>query len=236
MPGPNILICHRIPLFSECLTALLNGFGDVDCQMVTTEDALEPTSTSFDRVAIDLLLLDAAVDVDLSIRIAERIKGLHPNCKIVLLVADHAIDRLFEFAQIRSQGYVFEGMRLTDVRAAIQTVLEGQSYCSPLLINALLLQVGRVEHSPDQSRLDHAQLTSRQREILELIASQQLGNKQIARQLKISLYTVKNHVHNIIDKLGAQDRHEAVQLARRRGLLFGNGTQPEEADPIRPLR
>jgi DNA-binding CsgD family transcriptional regulator len=62
-------------------------------------------------------------------------------------------------------------------------------------------------------------LTLRELEILRLIADNRLSNKQIARQLSISMYTVKNHVHNILEKLDAQDRHDAVEIARQRHLL-----------------
>ena len=143
---------------------------------------------------------------------------------------------MFEFAKIGSDGYVFEGNGLDDTCSAIQTVLKGERYCSPQLTSALLSQVGRIEHGRKQSpQSNNTYLTSRQQEILELIACQQLGNKQIARQLRISLYTVKNHVHNIIDKLGVQDRHEAVQFAQRQGLLVSESAKPA-LGPARLLR
>ena len=234
---PHLLICHQSQLLSECLTASLNSTGSFDCQNMTAEKVLTASPISFDQIAVDLLLLDATMNDAHSIRVAERIRVLYPTCRILLLIAEHATDRMFEFAQIGSQGYFYEGLGLSEIRDAIQTVLGNQQYCSPQLANALMFQAGRIDHDQERSlQRSNGQLTSRQREILELIAFQQMGNKQIARQLKLSLYTVKNHVHNIIEKLGVQDRHEAAQLARRRGLLYGTNVQPGDVDATRHLR
>jgi two-component system nitrate/nitrite response regulator NarL len=63
-------------------------------------------------------------------------------------------------------------------------------------------------------------LTMREGEILRMIAYQNLSNKQIARELRLSIYTVKNHVHSIIEKLGTEDRMAAARHAVRRGLLI----------------
>ena len=63
-----------------------------------------------------------------------------------------------------------------------------------------------------------ATLTPRELEIVRLI-SEHLSNKQIARRLSVSLYTIKNHVHNIVDKLQVTGRYEAVDHARKQHLL-----------------
>jgi DNA-binding NarL/FixJ family response regulator len=230
MSGRNISICHRSHLLSDCLAESLNTDGNLACQILMPEDVLATSPASFESATIDLLLLDATLADDLSLKVAERIKGRYPACKIMLLISGQAVERMFEFAQIGGHGYLFEGAGLADARVAIQALLDGQQYCSPQLVNALLSQVRRVDPSREASvQGGNLHLTSRQLEILELIACRQTENKQIARQLRISVYTVKNHVHNIIDKLGARNRHEAVQLARRRGLLvddsaaFGDG-------------
>src|SRR5260370_6247620 len=62
-------------------------------------------------------------------------------------------------------------------------------------------------------------LTAREIEVMQLIAWERLGNRQIARRLNVSVYTVKNHVHNIIEKLGVCDRFEAAQLAQKKQWL-----------------
>lgn len=217
-----ICCCHRNQLLSECLAVSLNETGNVECHVVMPKDVLTTSPNGIDLTAVELLLLDAALDDDLSFRIIEKIKSLNCACKILLFVSEQAIDRMLELAQSSIQGYLFEGVGLNNVRESIQALLGGESYCSPQLVNALLNKVGHIIHEPEQSRqwgIRH--LTCREQDILTLIAGEQLGNKQIARQLGLSLFTIKNHVHNIIEKLGVQNRREAVQVARRSGLLPG---------------
>jgi two-component system nitrate/nitrite response regulator NarL len=234
MPRPHVCLCHGSRLLSECLAAALNEFGNVDCMAVMPEDVLATSPASFGSVAIDLLLLDPTLDGDLSTQVAQRVKSLYPTCKVLLLISEHAIDRMIEFAQLGSHGCLFEGVGVADIRIAIQAVLSGQHHCSPQLANALVAQISRIDYSSEwPGQIGETKLTSREREVLELIAGQQLGNKQIARQLGLSLYTVKNHVHNIIEKLGVQDRHEAVTFARRRGLLVGERTELRKVGAIR---
>jgi DNA-binding NarL/FixJ family response regulator len=103
---------------------------------------------------------------------------------------------------------------------AIEVVRAGASYFSPELANALFAQLnGSDQQSSWGPYVDTQRLTPREREILRLIASENLSNKQIARRLHLSLYTVKNHVHNIIEKMDVNDRHGAAQLAQRRHLI-----------------
>lgn len=234
MPAARVCFCHRSRLFSECLAATLNNFDDFDCHVVNLEEVLATSPTAFGTVAVDVCLLDGSLEGDLMRRVVERLRELHPACKEVILIAEQTIDRMFQLAQLTSHGCFFEGAGLSDLRMAIQTVLDGEGYCSPQLANALLAQVGRIHHRQElAAEMKRGSLSSRELEILELIAHQQLGNKQIASELNISLYTVKNHVHNIIEKLGVEDRHHAVLFARRRGLLSSERPRLREVAAVR---
>ncbi len=95
----------------------------------------------------------------------------------------------------------------------------GETFCSQGLVHSILHHMGqkaRGHHACDQRPATG--LTRRELEIVRLIA-EHLSNKQIARQLSLSLYTVKNHVHNIVDKLHVTGRYEAVDYAREQRWL-----------------
>ncbi len=238
MPGPHVCLCHRNRLLSECLATALSESGDVVCSVLPPELAVATCSTpQTAETTLELLLLDATLDDDLTDRVADAVRKYHPTCKLLLLIAEPAMNRMIELARLGSQGCLCDDVSLAEFRGAIQTVLSGRSYCSPQLANALLAQIGRIDHTQDWARhLDEVQLTSREREVLELIAREHLGNKQIARRLNVSLYTIKNHVHNIIEKLGVQDRHQAVQFAKRRRMLVGEGAETRIGGAIRSPR
>ena len=234
MPRPHVCLCHRNRLLSECLATALSESGDVVCSELSPDLAAATCSA---ETTFELLLLDATLDDGLADQVADLVRKYHPTCKLLLLIAEPAMNRMIELARLGSQGCLCENVSLADVRAAIQAVLSGRSFGSPQLANALMAQIGRVDHTHDWARhLDDVQLTCREREVLELIAWEHLGNKQIARRLDVSLYTVKNHVHNIIEKLGVQDRHEAVQFAKRRRMLVGERAETRDGGAIRSPR
>jgi len=109
-------------------------------------------------------------------------------------------------------GFVTSEASVAELVAAIESVARGESLCSPSVVAALLRRLGSLARS--WAEADPTQpLTRREREILELI-DEGLSNKQIAQRLRIELPTVKNHVHNILGKLGVRRRAEAAALVR----------------------
>jgi DNA-binding NarL/FixJ family response regulator len=145
----------------------------------------------------------------------------------MLLVSEAAAEHLVDLAPLGSQGCVSEDALLEDLRAALRVVLSGRPYCSPHLANALFAQLRRVDQGHRWGQYaEDARLTAREREILRMITLEHLANKQIARRLHVSLYTVKNHVHNILEKLGVEDRYRAAQLARSRRLVADMEASP----------
>ncbi len=226
MQIPRVCLCLSNGLFCECLSASLRQTGEVTCHSITVEKVLEVLNSdhrSFSKA--DLLILDASVSIDIVERVLDETRRSLPDCKLILLVSEQAVSRMVELAQLRSHGCLFENVLVSDVLIAIKCVLAGKTFCSPQLANSLLAQIGKADPRESWSRhLDNVQLTTREREILGLISRERLCNKQIARRLSVSLYTVKNHVHNIIEKLGAQDRYDAAEIARGKKLLVANRT------------
>jgi DNA-binding NarL/FixJ family response regulator len=167
----------------------------------------------------DLLLLDAQMPSGELAVVVAQMRCKAPACKLLFLVPESASD-LVHLTQLGSHGCVREHGSLDELWVAIRRVLTGQTYFAPELANALFLQLnGRDNGIGWGSFLGSTQLTSREQEVLRLIAWENLSNKQIARRLHVSLYTVKNHVHNIIEKLDVNDRYAAAQLAQRRNLI-----------------
>lgn len=214
----HIGLCHRNALFSECLALSLSNSETISCSMISPFTAILPGC--FSQSPFKLLLLDGSLPEELTERVLKELRRVQPSSKILFLISESAVGRIVELARFGVDGFSREEVTLAGLRSAIDLVLSGTTFCSPELANALLAQIGRNMHDGNWSQqLDSPLLSDREREVLELIALQRLSNKQIARRLGISLYTVKNHVHNIIKKLAATDRHEAVEIARLKNLL-----------------
>lgn len=203
---------------------MLNEAGCLNCSGLFAESLDERCFDSPEQIAADVLLLDVTLAGDLTRRMAELFTTKLPDCKVVLLVPENALERMLHLTHLATHGCLSDGEGLVHAKEAIKTVLSGEFYCSPKLTSALWKQLGRGDNADGiESTRGDSRLTSREREVLELIADERLGNKQIARRLGVSLYTVKNHVHNIIEKLGVQDRNEAVLCAKRQNLLVRHG-------------
>jgi DNA-binding NarL/FixJ family response regulator len=219
MAGAHVCIWHGARLFGECLAHTLYGRHQHRCRWIDPRTGLG-TGAAWLGEFCELLLLDASSPAGQLSELLLQVRRRWPDCKALLLVPDSLADQLFGLTQLGSHGCVRENSSLDELCTAISEVLAGKPYFSPELANALFAQLNGCDQGAGWGRfVDSARLTSREQEVLRLIAWENLSNKQIARRLHVSLYTVKNHVHNIIEKLDVSDRHGAVQLAQRRHLI-----------------
>jgi DNA-binding NarL/FixJ family response regulator len=143
-----------------------------------------------------------------------------PHVSVVALVSDSIERDVVDAVTAGATVCVPERSSLDELRIGIHHAIRGESYCSPLIANNVLAQLGELVRATDwTTRGEEAVLTAREAEVLRLIAESNLSNKQIARRLCLSLYTVKNHVHNILEKLSVNDRHSAAEYARERAWI-----------------
>jgi DNA-binding NarL/FixJ family response regulator len=219
MVGAQVYIWHHARLFGESLEHALAAKKMLRCKWIDSSGSLSPDAPWLNE-SCELLLLDAAAPAGDMAEVVVQMRRHWPQCKLMLLVPDSATERLVGLTQLGTQGCVRDGTSIDELCMAIQLLLDGKSYFSPELANALFAQLNGCDQNASWLPYAEAhQLTAREREVLRLIAWENLSNKQIAKRLHVSLYTVKNHVHNIIEKLDVEDRHGAAQLAQRRNLI-----------------
>jgi two-component system, NarL family, nitrate/nitrite response regulator NarL len=161
----------------------------------------------------DVVLLDVAMPESL-----ETVRALAaaptPVKTVVFAVSDSDAD-LLACAEAGVAGYVPRDGSLQDLVATLESVARGEVLCSPRLAAALFRRVAALAAGRPAAPADPAGelLTPREREIVELI-DLGLSNKEIASRLSIGSATVKNHVHNLLEKLGATRRGEAAARVR----------------------
>jgi len=220
MAEASVWICHHARLVGECLGRQLAGPDVINCRWFEPAEFLQEAADNW-RATCELLVLDAAIPLSTLALVATQLRHRAPQSRLLLLVPDAAIGRLSELSQLSSQGCVPENCSLDMLHSAVHSILTGKQFYDADLANALMAQLnGATRENAWATALEQERLTPREREILELIAAECLSNKQIARRLHVSLYTVKNHVHNIIEKLAVSDRHGAARLAQKRNLIW----------------
>ena len=157
----------------------------------------------------DVVCMDLRMPKVEGVTATSRIKAERPQTQVLVLTTYHSdadINRALEEGAV---GYLLKDEPNDAIIAAVRAAARGDSSLSPPVVSRL---VGRVRSRPEEA------LTSRELEILSLMARAK-GNKEIARELYLSEETVKTHAKNIYQKLGANDRIEAVLTALRRRIV-----------------
>jgi two-component system nitrate/nitrite response regulator NarL len=160
----------------------------------------------------------ALVDLDLGEgpAVARELRQAWPTISIVVLAVREADEDVVSWAEAGASGLVSREATLAEVLDAVGAAVNDEAPCTPAMAAALLRRVASL--STERDHATGPALTRREREIVRLVGDG-LSNKEIARALHIELATVKNHVHNILEKLGVDRRTEAVGAARARGEL-----------------
>jgi DNA-binding NarL/FixJ family response regulator len=118
------------------------------------------------------------------------------------------VDDVLRCAELGVSGYVTRADSIATTISAVESVARGELLTTPRMAAALLERVARLAR--DVPATDGGRLTRREQEVLRLIQAG-LPNKLIAQRLQIALPTVKNHVHNILEKLQVRSRGEAAR-------------------------
>ena len=154
----------------------------------------------------DLVLLDMRMPVMGGVEAAAAIRAEFPEAKMIALSTYGGDEDIRRALAAGVQSYLTKDVLHDELLTAIRAVCAGQRYLPPAVAAALAAQVPRSD------------LSTREMEVLKLIVKG-LANKQIAYTLNIAEYTVKNHVKNILSKLGVQDRTQAATAAIQRGIV-----------------
>ena len=204
-------------MFAESLRLALSAEADLD--VVGTAATLAEARRLVVSAEPDVVLLDHRLPDGLGVDSISELKSLRPGAKIVVLTAVAEDSMLVRATEAGCAGFILKTSPLDELVAAVRTAAAGEIMVSSDLLARLL---NRLHHQHE--RAPH-ELTSREREILELIA-EGLTNGAIAKRLFISVNTVRNHVQSILSKLDAHSKLEALSVAIREGLIKppGHGT------------
>ncbi|HEV2438447.1 MAG TPA: response regulator transcription factor [bacterium] len=204
----RVLIVDDHPVVREGLVAALEDEPDfrVAGAVGSAEDALNVIATA----RPDVILLDLELPGLSGIDAIPRLAAALPGAGIIILTAYDTDERVLGAVKAGARGYVLKGASVEEISRAIRAVHDGGSYLASPVAAKILSQVRSPRHTTT--------LSARERGVLREVAAGR-STKQIARALGITERTVKFHVSSIMNKLGADNRAQAVAEAARRGLL-----------------
>jgi DNA-binding NarL/FixJ family response regulator len=205
------MIVDDHPIVVEGLTSLLGRIAHVELVAVASngEEAVARAAES----APDLIIMDLRMPVMNGVDATRRILEDRPGVAVLVLTMYDDDELLDAALKAGARGYLLKGASQADIERAMEAVGGGEVVFGPGVADQVLarLKTGWAGVDP------FPELTAREKEVLELLA-QGLGNQQLARRLFISPKTVRNHVANILAKIGVPDRAQAIARAREIGL------------------
>ena len=169
------------------------------------DDGAEAVSL-VEKVHPDILLLDVRMPGTGGIAALKSVREKFPNQKVVMLTMSDAEEDVYQALTLGARGYVIKDNSPGDIIGALRKVMSGE------------LAVSDAVRSAYEARKSERGLTGREKEILVLV-SKGCSNAEIGDILHLSPNTVKNHLKNLFESLGAADRAEAVAIGIRRGLI-----------------
>ena len=206
----RVLIVDDHPVTRDGLRSALSGARDLEVigEAATGEEAIAAAG----QLQPDLVFMDVRMPGIGGIEATRAIRRAHPQTKVILFTVDESRAAISEAIQAGVSGYLLKDVSSEDLVRAARMALDGKAVIHPALTKAFLDEVRfmpKDEGSP---------LSPREVQILQHIASGS-STKEVARDLGISSHTVKTHLERIFDKLGANDRAQAVAIALRMGLV-----------------
>lgn len=213
MPIAKVLLVEDHIVVRQGIKALLSD--EPDMEIVGEADNGREALPLVDRLKPDVVLMDISMPGLNGIEAARQVHQRHPEVKIVILSMHANEEYVFQVLRAGASGYVLKQSDSSEVLTAIRAALAGGSFLSPPISRTVIDDyVSRAELRGQGDDLDL--LTSREREVLQLLAEGQ-PNRDIAQQLNISIKTVETHRGNMMNKLGVSSKTELIKYALRKG-------------------
>ena len=208
----RLIVVARVRFFREGLARL---FAHRPGYSVTgTASAAADALPLIGELRPDVVLL--AIEYDAGPALVREILETAPETRVVSVGVSEDDPSVVALAEAGVAGYVTSDAGSAELAQVVDSVADGAAVCTPRIASALLHRLATLSRPANhQPRTDQC-LTTRERQIIALI-DQGLSNKEIASRLCIEVATVKNHVHNVLEKLQVKRRAEAAALVRDAG-------------------
>jgi DNA-binding NarL/FixJ family response regulator len=210
MNRPRVLLADDHTLLLEAFRKLL----EPECDVVGTATDGRAVLDMAERLKPDVVVMDIAMPLLNGLDAGQQLKQLMPDVEIIFLTVNEDPDFAAEAFRVGASGYVLKGSAASELFQAIREVLQGKTYLTPLVSADGVLASQRRSGRGLSSR----QLTSRQREVLQLLAEGH-SMKEAAEILNVRPRTVAYHKYRIMNELGVETNAELVQYAVKSGIV-----------------
>lgn len=208
----RMLLIEDNRLLREGITAMINGQPDM--KVVAASGGNENAVARARTVRAQVILVDLGLRNQNGVRLVASLRKAVPELKVIGMGLIPTQSDIIEFVQAGASGFILKDATVDDFLRTIRSVAHGGKVLPPPLTGSLFSHVVEYALKNGKDKLNRAvRMTNREREIIALIA-EGLSNKEIALRLNVAIYTVKSHVHNIMEKLTLHTRLQVAMYTR----------------------
>jgi len=207
----RLLLIEDNRLLRDGIHSILKAHKDI--VIIAASGDGRNTLVKIKQLKPNVILLDLGLRSQNSLHVVEIVKKDFPDAKIIVMDLAPVQADILQYVKAGANGFILKDASLNDFLITIRTVAEGSTVLPPLLVDSLFSQI--VDHAVREgnSKLKEAvRMTAREREVIGFLG-EGLTNKDIAQKIHVSMYTVKSHIHNIMEKLALHTRLEIANYS-----------------------
>ena len=213
----SLLLIEDNRFLREGIEAILKNQADI--KIVSASGNNENTVLKIHKLKPNVILLDLGLRSRNSLDVVQMVKKEFPETNIIIMDLAPVQADVLQYVKAGASGFILKDATLDDFLVTIKAVAEGAKVLPPVLTNSLFSQI--VEHAVKGGKVkmkEAIKMTKREREVIEHIADG-LSNKEIGQKLHVSNYTIRSHIHNIMEKLTLHTRLEVASYSYSTGTL-----------------
>jgi len=205
----RIIVVEDNRLLREGICAMLKKEADIT--IVTSCDDNDFDISMLTEYKPSIILLDLSLTEKDSFDLVNTIKHDHKDIKVIVMDLIPLQEDILRYVEAGVSGFIMKDDNMAEFLKTIRSVSAGEKILPPTATGSLFSQIMEygIKEMGTNGIVQSVKMTNREKEIVQLIA-EGLANKEIAFRLNLSIYTVKSHVHNILDKMALNNR---VQIA-----------------------
>jgi len=207
----RLLLIEDNRLLKDGILTILKPHKDID--IISSSGDGKNTLLKIKQLKPNVVLLDLGLRSQNSLHVVEIVKKDFPEAKIIVMDLAPVQADILQYVKAGANGFILKDASLKDFLITIRTVADGSTVLPPLLVDSLFSQI--VEHAVKDGKpklKEAVRMTKREREVIILL-SEGMSNKEIGQKVRISTYTVKSHIHNIMEKLALHTRLEIAKYS-----------------------
>lgn len=207
----RLLLIEDNPILRDGILSILKPYKDIN--VINNPGNSRNTLLNLSQIKPNVVLLDMGLRSQNSLRVVEVLKKEFREAKIIVMDLAPVQADILKYVEAGANGFILKDASLNDLLQTIRTVSQGSTVLPTPLINSLFSQI--VEHALGTGRLklrNALRMTKREKEVIRFL-SEGLTNKEIAEKIHVSAFTVKSHIHNIMEKLALHTRLEVAHYS-----------------------